>query len=43
MLASRVFRVVYKDVVLFPQKKKKNKLQFTHLWFDENLSCITVV
>ena len=42
MLASRVFRVVYKDVVLFPQKKK-NKLQFTHLWFDENLSCITVV
>ena len=23
MLASRVFRVVYKDVVLFPQKKKK--------------------
>ena len=24
MLASRVFRVVYKDVVLFPQKKKTN-------------------
>ena len=26
MLASRVFRVVYKDVVLFPQKKKKKQI-----------------